>query len=129
MCTVHDSVTAVPVAGDRTTPASAGYAMPAEWDRHAACLMAWPTRRALWQDRFDDARRDYAAVARAVADHEPVLMVCLPGTAEVRNLCGRAVDVIELPINDSWTSSSRPTREAPTPKRSTSSAACTRTVK
>jgi agmatine/peptidylarginine deiminase len=74
MCAVQDSPTAVPVADDRMTPASDGHAMPAEWDRHAACLMAWPTQRELWQDRFDDARRDYAAVAQAVADHEPVLI-------------------------------------------------------
>ena len=97
------------MAEDQSTPASAGYAMPAEWDRHAACLMAWPTRRALWHDRFDDAKRDYAAVARAIADFEPVLMVCLPGTAaEVTNMCGRAVDPLELTIDDSWTRDNGP---------------------
>ena len=109
MCTVPDRARAVTVADDRTTPASAGFPMPAEWERHAACLMAWPTRRELWQDRYDDARRDYAAVARAVADHESVLMVCLPGTAdEVLNLCGQAVEAIELPIDDSWTRDNGP---------------------
>ena len=38
------------------TPASLGFAMPAEWDTHAGCLMQWPSRRELWRDRFDDAR-------------------------------------------------------------------------
>jgi len=108
MASVHEATTR-PASEDRTTPAATGYAMPAEWEAHAACLMAWPTRRDLWRDRFDDARRDYAAVARAVADFEPVLMVCLPGAAaDVRTMCGRAVEPIELPIDDSWTRDNGP---------------------
>jgi agmatine deiminase len=108
MCTVHEA-TPRAAAEDRTTLASTGYAMPAEWEPHAACLMAWPTRQTLWHDRFDDAKRDYAAVAHAIADFEPVLMVCLPGTAaEVRNLCGGAIEAIELPIDDSWTRDNGP---------------------
>jgi len=63
------------------TPAAAGFAMPPEWAPHAACLMAWPSRLALWGGRFAEARRDYATVARAIADFEPVLMVCNPGVA------------------------------------------------
>jgi agmatine deiminase len=65
--------------------------------------MAWPTRRELWKNRFDDALRDYAAVAGAIAAFEPVLMVCSPGRGtEVRARCGAAVEVLELPIDDSW---------------------------
>jgi agmatine deiminase len=95
--------------GALTTPAAAGFSMPPEWAPHAACLMAWPTRRELWKDRFDDALRDYAAVARAIAGFEPVLMVCRPGRrSEVRAHCGAAVDVLELPIDDSWTRDSGP---------------------
>jgi Peptidylarginine deiminase and related enzymes len=55
------------------TPAAAGFAMTPEWAPHAGCLMAWPSRLALWGDRFAEARRDYATVARAIADFEPVL--------------------------------------------------------
>jgi agmatine deiminase len=92
-----------------TTPAAAGFSMPAEWAPHAACLMAWPTRRELWKDRFDEAKGDYATVARAIADFEPVLIVCRPGdAAEVRHRCGTAVEIVELPIDDSWTRDSGP---------------------
>lgn len=95
--------------GELTTPATAGFSMPPEWAPHAACLMAWPTRRELWRDRFDEAKRDYAAVARAIADHEPVWMMCNPGTAaEVRDHCGAAIEILELPINDSWARDSGP---------------------
>ena len=86
-----------------TTPAAAGFSMPPEWAPHAACLMAWPSRLELWGDRFTAAKRDYAAVARAIAAFEPVLMVCNPGLAsEVRDLCGTGIEPIELPLDDSW---------------------------
>ncbi|MBG6137056.1 agmatine deiminase family protein [Longispora fulva] len=92
------------------TPAEAGFRMPPEWARHAACLMAWPARPELWGERLDEVKGDYAAVARAIADFEPVVMVCQPGTAaEVRDLCGTAdILPVEIPINDSWTRDSGP---------------------
>jgi agmatine deiminase len=91
------------------TPRATGLAMPAEWAEHERTLMAWPARVELWGDALDEAKRDYAAVARAVAAFEPVLMVAPPGTeAEVRRMCGRAVDVVELPIDDSWIRDSGP---------------------
>lgn len=92
-----------------TTPAAEGFAMPAEWEPHAGCLMAWPSRAELWGDQLFDAKRDYAVVAAAIADFEPVVMVCNPGHAdEVRQLCGPGVSPIEIPINDSWCRDSGP---------------------
>lgn len=97
--------------------------MPAEWTEHEGCLMAWPTRAELWGTAFEAARREYAAVARAVAAFEPVTMVATPGTAaEARELCNdgasgagatgvsgaSGVSVIELPIDDSWFRDSGP---------------------
>jgi agmatine deiminase len=91
------------------TPAAAGFTMPAEWEPHAGCLMAWPARLELWEDRLADAKRDYAAVAAAIAAFEPVVMVCNPGdAAEVRNMCGPGVAPIEIPINDSWSRDNGP---------------------
>ncbi len=83
--------------------------MPAEWERHAGCLMAWPSREELWGSRLAEAQRDYATVASTIADFEPVVMVCNPGLAnEVRALCGAGVVPIEIPINDSWSRDSGP---------------------
>jgi agmatine deiminase len=91
------------------TPRAVGLAMPAEWVEHERTLMAWPARLELWGAGLAQAKRDYAAVARAVAAFEPVLMVAPEGSrAEVRRRCGRGVDVLELPIDDSWMRDSGP---------------------
>lgn len=85
------------------SPADGGYSMPAEWDDHAGCLMSWPTRAQLWGNRLDEAKRDYAAVARAIVDFEPLFVVCPPGSEpEVRDRCGSKVQVVAAPLDDSW---------------------------
>jgi agmatine deiminase len=88
-----------------STPREDGFSMPAEWEPHEACLMEWPTltRGDLWGDRSDEAKLDYAAVANAVAAFEPVVMVCDPDQqAEARRSCGGNVEILPLPIDDSW---------------------------
>jgi len=85
------------------------YHMPAEWTEHERTLMAWPTRPELWGEVFAEAQREYAAVARAIAEFEPVTMVARPGQgAEAREQCGDGVEVVELPIDDSWFRDSGP---------------------
>ena len=86
-----------------TTPAAEGFRMPAEWQPHARCWMAWPCREELWGDRLDDAREAYAAVAQAIADFEPVTMVTNPSDVAAASLaCGKTVDVVPMDIDDSW---------------------------
>ncbi|MEV5982960.1 agmatine deiminase family protein [Streptomyces sp. NPDC052114] len=85
------------------------YRMPAEWSEHEGCLMAWPTRVDLWGGVLDQVQGEYAEVARAIAEFEPVTMVAPPGHGEgARARCGAAVDVIELPLDDSWFRDSAP---------------------
>jgi agmatine deiminase len=91
--------------GDVTTPRRDGFRMPAEWEPHEACLMEWPTitRGDLWADRFEEAKRDYAAVANAIAAFEPVVMVCDPEQQhEARLQCADGVEILPMPIDDSW---------------------------
>lgn len=86
-----------------STPSLAGFSMPAEWAPHDRCWMAWPSRETLWGDRLDAARAAYAAVAQGIAEFEPVTMVCNSAdVAEASLACGRGVEVISLPIDDSW---------------------------
>jgi agmatine deiminase len=83
--------------------------MPAEWEPHQCCFMAWPTRRSLWGELFEQAKLDYAEVARAIARFEPVVMVCNPGdVADARDHCGSEIEFAEIEIDDSWTRDSGP---------------------
>jgi agmatine deiminase len=90
---------------DPSTPKRDGLFMPAEFGPHQACLMEWPTttRKEFWASQFEQAKADYAEVARAIAAFEPVVMVCEPGaSAEVHDRCGAGIEPLEIPIDDSW---------------------------
>ncbi|HYZ81840.1 MAG TPA: agmatine deiminase family protein [Solirubrobacteraceae bacterium] len=77
---------------------------PAEWEPHERTLMGWPCRTELWGETMEQARADYAAVANAIAAFEPVTMIANPGqdAAAARAACADAVDIVELPLDDSW---------------------------
>jgi len=85
--------------------------MPPETARHERTLMAWPCRRELWGSELDAARRDFAEVANAIAAFQPVTMVVPDGAAaaEARGMLTGAVELVELPIDDSWMRDSGPT--------------------
>jgi agmatine deiminase len=88
--------------------------MPAETAQHERTLMAWPTvgvaAMGLWGDAgLEGARAVYAEIARTIARYEPVMMVAAPGDAEAAALeCGSTVEVVALPIDDSWIRDSGP---------------------
>lgn len=86
-----------------TTPAAHGYYMPAEWESHSRCWMAWPCREAAWRGGLEAAQSACSLVARAIAAFEPVTMVCAPAdVADVSLACGSGVQVLPRPIDDSW---------------------------
>ncbi|MNZ34534.1 Agmatine deiminase [compost metagenome] len=91
-----------------------GWTMPAEWAPHAATWMAFPHNQSLWESGWRvtlaDVQVDFARVANAIARFEPVKMVVDPSAvARARELCGSNVELIEMPINDSWCRDSGPT--------------------
>jgi len=86
--------------------------MPAEWEPHSRCWMAWPCRDEAWGEHMDAARTAYADVARAIADFEPVTMVCNPSDVAEASLTlgnGTPIDVVSMEIDDSWLRDSGPT--------------------
>ena len=77
--------------------------MPAEWQPHSRCWMAWPSNPALWTDGMDEAWRSFATVVRAILDFEPVTLLVRPADrARAYQLCGSAVEYLEYPLDDSW---------------------------
>jgi len=72
--------------------------------------MGWPCRESLWGSTMAQARADYATIANAIAAFEPVTMIANPGAdaADARAACSASVDVVELPIDDSWLRDSGP---------------------
>ena len=89
----------------------AGYRMPPETAPHERTLISWPCRRELWGSSLDDAKREYAGVADAVASFEPVTVVASTAAdaAEARAATGDGVEVIEIPLDDSWVRDNGPT--------------------
>jgi agmatine deiminase len=72
--------------------------------------MAWPKRVELWREFIEAARDDYARVAQAIARFESVTLLADPEHLEdARRRCGPSINVVSMPIDDSWLRDSGPT--------------------
>lgn len=84
------------------SPKSLGYRMPAEYAPHKRTWMMWPTRAEVWPD-MAATKADYAKVAQAIAEFEPLYMAVNPAdAAEARAMLGSGIEIFEVPIDDSW---------------------------
>ena len=89
-------------------PRDFGYYMPGEWARHSCCWMAWPCRKGFWADT-DATQHDYANLANTIARFETVKMLVPAHKIDAATLMlGKNVEVIEMPIDDSWARDSGP---------------------
>ncbi len=77
--------------------------MPPEWAPHERCVVAWPCRATMWGNQLDGAKAAHAAVVNAVGAFEPVMLVADPGAGEEAAASCPGADVVEWPIDDSWT--------------------------
>lgn len=50
--------------------------MPAEWEPHRATWIAWPHHEPDWPTKFEPIPWVYAEIARVLAQHEPVEILC-----------------------------------------------------
>jgi agmatine deiminase len=65
--------------------------------------MVWPCRAALWPDGLGAARAAYAAVAKAIAPFEPVVMAVRPEDEEgAARLLGAGIALWPVALDDSW---------------------------
>lgn len=96
---------------DDRCPVCDGLYMPAEWAAHTRCWMAWPCRLEPWgsAEGLLRARVGYAKVARAISGFEKVTMAVRPQDVdEARMAMGRGIDIMEVPLDDSWARDSGP---------------------
>ncbi|MBS1883606.1 MAG: agmatine deiminase [Actinobacteria bacterium] len=93
-----------------STPAADGFRMPAEWEPHEGCWMAWPERPDNWREGAVPARAAYAAAASAIAASEPVTVAVSDRQFEAaRAALPDAVRVVEVSTDDAWIRDTGPT--------------------
>ncbi|SDZ27554.1 agmatine deiminase [Amycolatopsis xylanica] len=84
-------------------PQSAARMIGAEWDEHVRTLMSWPASNSIWKGDLAGARDDIAALAKAIAAYEPVVLMARPEHAEdAQRACGNDVEVVPIPVDDLW---------------------------
>lgn len=93
-----------------STPAADGFHMPAEFEPHSGCWMAWPERPDNWRLEARPAQEAYAEVAEAIAAAEPVTMAVSDAQFErCRSLLSPAIRVVEISTDDAWVRDTGPT--------------------
>ena len=52
-----------------------------EFEKHEACWMGWPYDGGLWRDNAKPAQEQYANVAKAISQFEPLIMFADPSVS------------------------------------------------
>ena len=95
------------------TPRAAGFRQPAEWDRHDAVWLAWPSHEDLWGGALPGVRDAFTRFAEAIADRGPSgaprgerLNVLVPddenGRLAATALAGLEARFFVIPFGDIW---------------------------
>ena len=91
--------------------------MPAEWEPHRATWIAWPHHEPDWPGKFGPIPWVYAEIARVLARHEPLEILCastgvLESTRAALDAHGVRADTVRLhlvPTDRVWLRDSAPT--------------------
>jgi agmatine deiminase len=97
-------------------PASLGYSMPAEWERHEATWLGWPHNPTDWPGKLDTIRWVYGEIVRWIAPGEIVRILVNSKMEEKRargylSRAGAGLENVEFvlhPTNRGWTRDSGP---------------------
>jgi agmatine deiminase len=87
------------------TPNESNFHQPAEWEKHSACWLAWPSAAHLWEENLRPAQAEFTALCKAIGSSEK-LNVLVP-TKEARQdankaLTGLPVTFWDIPFGDIW---------------------------
>jgi agmatine deiminase len=82
---------------------------PAEWERHSACWLAWPSHGHLWRQNLGSAQAEFAALCLAIAEEggEALDLLVQDADAEVEARLalapvGGQVRFHRVPVGDIW---------------------------
>jgi agmatine deiminase len=87
------------------SPREDGFRMPAEWARHAATWVAWPSHAELWQENLAPAREAFARLVGAIALGETAEVLVPDETQERLARQALAADRVRfhrVPFGDIW---------------------------
>lgn len=91
------------------TPKQDGFYFPGEWHPHEYTIMQFVPRQNWAGYGLRNARKDWATVANAVSEFEPVLMIVDPSDRQIaRKLLSQEIELVEFPLNDGWARDSAP---------------------
>src|SRR5688572_7924308 len=93
------------------------FRMPAEWERHRATWIAWPHHEPDWPGKLAPIPWVYAEIARVIAEHEPVEILChsdavraaATETLEAHSVRRDRVRLHVVPTDRVWLRDSAPT--------------------
>jgi agmatine deiminase len=92
-------------------PSDLGYRMPAEWNKHSATQLHWPSNVETWPDiRLKRVESVYLDIIEALSQYEPIVLlhdVHVSKTYLIDRLRSRSIDlnniiIYSIPINDVW---------------------------
>jgi agmatine deiminase len=98
------------------TPATLGYSMPAEWEKHEATWLGWPHNETDWPDKIDTIRWVYGEMVRKISPGE-IVRLLVRHRAEQKFAASylkragcdlKQVEFIIHPTNRGWTRDSGP---------------------
>jgi agmatine deiminase len=82
---------------------------PAEWGRHSACWLAWPSHGHLWGDQLGPAQAEFAGLCRAIAEEGGEALDLLVQDAGAERAAREALASVpglvrfhRVPVGDIW---------------------------
>lgn len=100
---------------DMSTPRADGFAMPAEYSRHAGTVMIWPERPGSWIYGGGEARAAFADVIRAITRSERVWLAVSPASRPSAEellaplIASGGVTLLDAVTDDAWARDVGPT--------------------
>lgn len=100
----------IPNLNNQSTPASLGYFMPAEWEKHEATWLSWPHNTETWPAQLAKVEETYVRMVEALSQGEKVNILVDGGQAEesVRKMLSQSladmnrVVFFKIPTADAW---------------------------